>query len=129
GLSGYIQNILLLTADINSADYKLTPEGFFYGASGMKLTCCELERIGLYLLRRSYESSGYLSHALSKQIDTPTGGYGFYFWLEDGCICISGKWGQKCIISKEQGSVISYLSTGQQADNTLYTLALNAKLC
>ena len=128
GLVSYIKDMLYRTADIKNADVKLTPEGYFYGASGMKLSCAELERTGLYLLRHADEKSGYYARAFSPQIKTDSGSYGYYFWLENGCICISGKWGQKCIISPEDNRVICYLSTGQKADEKLYQLAVEVSL-
>ena len=119
----YLERTFLRPLGIIKPAYKLTPEGYFYGASGMELSTRELMCIGGCVMNMS-RTDGYLSKAVSRQISTDKGGYGYFWWAGDGYYYISGKWGQKCIIFPESGTVITYLSDRPQGDAELFELAV-----
>lgn len=98
--------------------YELTysPEGYFYGASGMKLCVHDLSKIGL-LMSNGGEYNGkrivseeYVKLATSIQQMSREGGYGFFFWKYKDGFSINGKWKQKCYCLPKQGLVITYLA-------------------
>ncbi|MDF2486848.1 MAG: serine hydrolase [Herbinix sp.] len=94
-----------------------SPEGHFYGSTGMMLTVNELSRIGqLYLQMGSYEGKELISEqwvrkATAKQIENREGGYGYYFWRQEhNSYRASGKWGQICAVLPDKNAVITILS-------------------
>ena len=123
-LDDYLDSKLFSRLGISRPVFSHTPEGYFYGASGMQHSCGELYLIGDYLLKNARDS-GYLSAAVSKQISADGEGYGFFFWVRDSCFYISGKWGQKCIVFPEKRSVITYLCDRKEGDRELLSLALD----
>ena len=121
-LDDFLDSKLFSRLGISRPVFSHTPEGYFYGASGMQLSCKELYLIGDYLLKNAHED-GYLSSAVSKQISADNEGYGYFFWVRDNCFYISGKWGQKCIISPKNNAVITYLCDKKDGDSELFVLA------
>ena len=103
--------------------FKQTPEGYFYGASGMELSCAELSRVGEYLLQNA-EGDSYLTRAVSRQIGTREGGYGYFYRVGEGYYYMSGKWGQKCIVCPESKTVITYLSDRKNGDSEIFAMAV-----
>ena len=107
-----------LFAPLHITDYTCgtSPEGHFYGASQMTLSCRDLSKVGLMLASggvydgRRYLSQAYLDLATSVQQANREGGYGFFFWREPGGYAMHGKWGQRCYCLPEKGQVITYLS-------------------
>ena len=94
-----------------------SPEGYFYGSTGMKLTVEELSRIGqLYLQNGYYRGrqllpAEWVERATRKQIENKEAGYGYYFWRQEhNSYCARGKWGQICMVLPEKTAVIAVLS-------------------
>ncbi len=99
-----------------------SPEGYFYGSTGMMLTVEELSRIGqLYLqkghyLGRQLLPAAWVEQATKKQIENREGGYGYYFWTQEhNSYRASGKWGQVCMVLPENNAVIAVLSNLEDA--------------
>jgi CubicO group peptidase (beta-lactamase class C family) len=99
-----------------------SPEGHYYGSTGMMLTVNELSRIGqLYLQKGKYNgrqliSSEWVEQATRKQIENKEMGYGYYFWRQEhDSYCARGKWGQLCIVLPEKKAVITVLSNLEDA--------------
>lgn len=107
---------------IPSVTCAYSPEGYYYGSTGMKLTTDELSRIGqLYLqkgcyLGRQILPSEWVEQATKKQIENKEEGYGFYFWRQEhNSYCARGKWGQICMVLPDQNAVITVLSNMEDA--------------
>lgn len=107
---------------IPSVSCAYSPEGYYYGSTGMMLTVNELSRIGqLYLQKGKYNgrqliSSEWVEQATRKQIENKEMGYGYYFWRQEhDSYCARGKWGQLCIVLPEKKAVITVLSNLEDA--------------
>ena len=113
----YLQPRLLSPLGIKNVECEYSPEGYFYGATGMKLTINELSRFGqLYLQEGCYDgkqllTKEWVNSATKKQIETREGGYGYYFWRYKGnSYRASGMRGQVCIVIPEKNAVIAVMS-------------------
>jgi CubicO group peptidase (beta-lactamase class C family) len=113
----YLQPRLLAPLGIQNVKCEYSPEGYFYGATGMKLTINELSRFGqLYLQEGCYKekrllTKEWVTNATKKQIETREGGYGYYFWRHQvHSYRASGMKGQACIVIPEKNAVIAVMS-------------------
>jgi len=113
----YLQPRLFSPLGIENVECEYSPEGYFYGASGMKLTINELSRFGqLYVQEGFYNGKQLLTQkwvnsATKKQIETREGGYGYYFWRHQvHSYRASGMRGQVCIIIPQKNTVIAVMS-------------------
>ena len=115
-LGKYIEEKLFAPLGIDKFEYARCPEGYFYGASGMKLTVNELSRVGMLLYNKgTYEgrrilSERYVEEATSVQQMNREGGYGYFLWKYRDGFSINGKWKQKCYILPERKLIVTYLS-------------------
>ena len=115
-LGTLIEERIFEPLDIENYEYSRCPEGYFYGASGMKLSVHDLSKIGLLLSNRgSYQgkriiSEEYAGLATSVQQMNREGGYGFLIWKYKDGFSINGKWKQKCYILPDRGIIVTYLS-------------------
>lgn len=111
-----IEEKILKPLGITKYEYGRTPEGYFYGASQMKLTVHSLSQIGRLLYNNGlYEgnrivSEEYVKMATSVQQMNREGGYGYFIWKYRDGFSINGKWKQKCYCLPKQGLMITYLS-------------------
>lgn len=113
----YLKPRLFEPLGIENVECEYSPEGYFYGATGMKLTINELSRFGqLYLQDGFYDgrqllAKDWVASASKKQIETREGGYGYYFWREQvHSYRASGMKGQVCIVIPEKNAVIAVMS-------------------
>jgi len=113
----YLQPRLFSPLGIKNVKCEYSAEGYFYGASGMKLTINELSRFGqLYLQEGFYNgkqllTKEWVNSATKKQIETREGGYGYYFWRHQvHSYRASGMRGQVCIVIPEKNAVIAVMS-------------------
>ena len=112
----FINRSILSSLHIIDAEYARCPDGYFYGASGMKLSVHDLSQIGLLLIQGgTFEgnrivSEDYVKKATSVQQMNREGGYGYFFWKYGDGFSINGKWGQRCYVLPGQNTVITYLS-------------------
>lgn len=116
-LYSYMNSRLFEPLEIASPPFQKSPEGHFYGATGMELSIDELSRLGiLYLNRGKYKGQRIISEssvnaAVSEHIRKNSGGgYGYFFHTSEKSFSIRGKWGQQCIIIPEKNAVITYLA-------------------
>ncbi|MBQ3270016.1 MAG: serine hydrolase [Clostridia bacterium] len=115
-LGRFIEREVFAPLRIDDYSYRRCPEGYFYGASGMKLTVNELSRIGLLLTGEGafggerILSREYVRAATSVQQMNREGGYGYFIWKYRDGFSINGKWKQKCYCLPSRGLVITYLS-------------------
>ena len=115
-LGKVIEDEIFATLNIDKFEYTRSPEGYFYGASGMKLSVHDLSKFGLLLMNGGvYEgkrivSDEYVKMATSVQQMNREGGYGFYIWKYRDGYSINGKWKQKCYILPSDGIIVTYLS-------------------
>ena len=115
-LGRFIEDEILAPLDIKDYEYSRSPEGYFYGASGMKMSVHDLSKFGLLLMNEGvYEgrrivSAEYVKMATSVQQMNREGGYGFYVWKYRDGYSINGKCKQKCYILPSRGIIVTYLS-------------------
>ena len=124
-LGKLIEERILKPLDITSYEYVRSPEGYFYGASGMRLSVHDLSKLGLLLYNkgvyngRRIISEEYVDMATSRQQMNREGGYGFYIWKYRGGFSINGKWKQKCYILPKQGIIVTFFSHIEADSNAL----------
>lgn len=113
----YLKPRLFDPLDILEVTCAYSPEGYFYGSTGIKLTINELARFGqLYLQKGNYRGTQLISvdwveKATMKQIENREGGYGYYFWrYQDNTYRATGKWGQICSVIPDKKAVIAVMS-------------------
>ena len=115
-LGTFIEKRIFKPLGITRFEYDRCPEGYFYGASGTKLTVNELSRLGLILYNRGVLdgkrilSEAYINEATSIQQMNREGGYGYFLWKYLDGFSINGKWGQKCYVLPNRKLMISFLS-------------------
>jgi len=115
-LGVFIEERLLRPLGITRFEYTRCPEGYFYGASGMRLTVNDLSKFGLLLMNKGvYDgkrivSEKYVEMATSIQQMNREGGYGYFIWKYRDGYSINGKLGQKCYILPNSGIIVTYLS-------------------
>ncbi len=110
----YLEPRLFEPLQISGVTCAYSPEGYYYGSTGMKLTVDELSRIGqLYLGKGYYRGKQIIprewtEQATKKQIENKEEGYGYYFWRQEhNSYCARGKWGQICMVLPEKNAVIT----------------------
>ena len=124
-LGKFIEARLFKPLGITKYEYIRSPEGYFYGASGMKLTVSELSRIGLLfynggqldgkrILSEEYVKLSTSIHQMNRE-----GGYGFFIWKYRSGFGFLGKWKQKCYILPKEGILVSYLSDIREESHDL----------
>jgi len=115
-LFSYLDRNLFVPLHIMHPVYQRSPEGYFYGASGMEMSVRDLSRIGLLLYHNGiYEgqrivSEEYVKMATGIRQMNREGGYGYFIWKYRDGFSINGKWKQKCYILPERGLIVTYLS-------------------
>ncbi len=121
----FINRNILKPLHIIGAEYARCPDGYFYGASGMKLSVNDLSRIGLLLYHGgTFEgnrivSEDYVERASSVQQMNREGGYGYFFWKYRDGFSINGKWKQKCYVLPKQKRMVTFLSNITDDSNDL----------
>lgn len=130
-LADYLKPRLFEPLGIDSVMYKNSPEGRFYGASGMELTVSHLGLLGrLYLQKGSWQGKELMpecwaEQSSSLQINNIDGGYGYFIWINGESFRISGKWGQKSLVYPKKDLVITYLSDLPDSADRMLKLAEN----
>ncbi len=115
-LGGFIEREIFKPLGITDYEYGRSPEGYFYGASMMKLTVNGLSKIGLLLYNKGiYDgqrivSEEYVNMATSVQQMNREGGYGYFIWKYRDGFSINGKWKQKCYVLPKDKIIVTYLS-------------------
>ena len=115
-LGEFIEERIFTPLGIDRYEYSRCPEGYFYGASGSKLSVNELSRIGILLYNKGvYDgkrilSERYVEEATSVQQMNREGGYGYFIWKYRDGFSINGKWGQKCYVLPDRKIIVSFLS-------------------
>ena len=123
-LGDFIEKRIFQPLGITKFEFDRCPEGYFYGASGTKLTVNELSRLGLLLYNRGvFEeqrilSERYIDEATSIQQMNREGGYGYFLWKYRDGFSINGKWGQKCYVLPNEKLIVSFLSHMEEKENT-----------
>lgn len=112
----YLNRNLFVPLHITDPVYQRSPEGYFYGASGMEISVHDLSQIGLLLYHDGvYEgqrivSKEYVKAATGIRQMNREGGYGYFIWKYREGFSINGKWKQKCYVLPESGMMVTYLS-------------------
>ena len=115
-LGMFIEKRVFDPLGIKKFEYMRCPEGYFYGASGAKLTVNDLSKLGLLLYNKGIFdgerilSEKYVKEATSIQQMNREGGYGYFIWKYLDGFSINGKWGQKCYVLPERKLIVSFLS-------------------
>lgn len=112
----FIEKNIFEPLGITRYEYGRSPEGYFYGASEIRLTVSSLSKIGQLLYNGGVRdgkrilSEEYVRMATSAQQMNREGGYGYFVWKYLDGFSINGKWGQKCYCLPERGLMITFLS-------------------
>ena len=115
-LGSLIEKSIFDPLGIDRFEYDRCPEGYFYGASGVKLTVNELSRIGLLLYNKGVFdgerilSDRYVEEATSVRQMNREGGYGYFIWKYLDGFSINGRNGQKCYVLPDRKIIVSFLS-------------------
>ena len=115
-LGKFIERRIFAPLQIENFEYKRSPEGYFYGASWVRLSVHDLSKIGLLLYHGGVYngtrilSEKYCDMATSIQQMNREGGYGFFIWKYRDGFSILGKCKQKCYILPKRGLIVTYLS-------------------
>ena len=115
-LMRYLGGRLFEPLGIENVPYQKSPEGHFYGATGMELTVSELARLGqLYLQKGKWQgdaliSEGAVENSLVRRSSNGKYGYGYFIRIEDGRFSFVGKWGQRCTVYPDRELVTAYFS-------------------
>ena len=123
----FIERKILKPLQISGAEYDRCPDGYFYGASGMKLSVNDLSRVGLLLYsggiyeRNRIVSESYVKMASSVQQMNREGGYGYFLWKYRDGFRVSGKWGQRCLILPHENLIVTYLSHMPDSSDALFS--------
>lgn len=124
-LGAFVEDNVLSPLGIDRFEYARSPEGYFYGASGMRLTVRDLGRIGLMLSHggvydgKRIVSEEYVRMATAVQQPCREGGYGYFFWKYRSGFSINGKWGQKCYVLPDRDWVITFLSNIEEGSSAI----------
>ena len=109
--------------------YQISPEGHFYGATGMELTVHELSLFGQLCLQGG-EFGGVklisrerVMDSVTAKVKTESGGYGYFFGVNAHGFSINGKWGQRCLVYPEKELMITYLSDLPERADEMLALA------
>lgn len=125
-LGGFIEREIFKPLGITDYEYGRSPEGYFYGASMMKLTVNGLSKIGLLLYNKGiYDgqrivSEEYVNMATSVQQMNREGGYGYFIWKYRDGFSINGKWKQKCYVLPKDKIIVTYLSHIEDDSHDLF---------
>lgn len=115
-LGEFIKQEIFKPMDITNYEMKYSPDGYFYGASGMKLSVHDLSKFGILLSNGGvYKetriiSEEYANLATSLQQVNSEDGYGYFFWKYKDGFSINGKWKQRCFYYPKQDVIVTYLS-------------------
>lgn len=124
-LGAFIEEKIFEPLGIKRFEYARCPEGYFYGASGMRLTVHDFSKIGLLLYNKgTYQGRRILSEeydelATSVQMQNREGGYGYFVWKYRDGFSINGREKQKCYVLPKQGLVITQLCDIDDPGNDL----------
>ncbi len=124
-LDGYLNRKLFAPLAIPNPPCQFSPEGYFYGASGMELTVHELSHIGLMLScegkygQKQIVPAAYIKEATSVRQMNREGGYGYFFWKYRDGFSMNGKWGQKCYVLPKQKMIVTFLSHMEEGSDRI----------
>lgn len=131
-LERFLERRLFAPLGIEKPVFSQSPEGHFYGATGMELTVHELALFGqLYLGRgvfngRRIISQGSVDMALTPRVETGSGdSYGYFFRIASDHFSAVGKWGQRCMVFPEKELVVAYLADEPERSGELYGFMLS----
>ncbi len=117
----YLKTRLFDPLGIREPECAYSPEGYYYGSTGMLLTVNELARFGQLYLQKGYYGGrqlvpeSWVEQASAKQIENKEEGYGYYFWRQkENSYAARGKWGQICMVIPERNAVIAVMSDLQE---------------
>ena len=112
----FLQRRILTPAGIGACGFEYAPDGAMFGASGLVCSTRDLARLGTAVQQGDLWNSAWLSQALACQVHTGTyRDYGYFFWKDESCSFMSGKWGQKCYLYPD-GLVIAVNSLMKTGD-------------
>lgn len=112
----FLEENVLEKLGIRDVCCQRSPEGIFYGATGLEMTVNEMSRLGLMLSAggvfdgRRIVSEEYVREATGVRQMNREGGYGYFIWKYRDGFSLNGKWGQRCYCLPESGLMISFMS-------------------
>ena len=123
----YLDRRLFGPLGIHEPPCSTSPEGYFYGATGMSFSVSELALLGRLCLQKgtwrgiSIIPEMLIDEAVTAHVHTNKGDkYGYFFRIADDHFSMVGKWGQRCMIYPKNDLVIAYLSHQPEQSKELY---------
>ena len=128
-LKSFLEKRLFEPLGIPAISCRTSPEGHFYGATGMELTVHEFALLGrLYLQKGEWQGAQIINEkavieAITPHVETGAGDcYGYFFRVAEDHFTFSGKWGQRCLVYPDEGLVIACLSHQPERSDELCRL-------
>ena len=124
-LGTFIERQILQPLRIKDFIYDRCPDGYFYGASKMKLSVHDLSKFGILMMNdgvfegQRIVSPEYVRLATSVQIMNREGGYGFFFWNYREGFSVHGKWGQRVYCLPDKDLMVTHLAHMEEQGNEL----------
>ena len=111
--------------------FEKSPEGHFYGATGLELTIDRFADFGQFFMQKGMWNGRQLiprelmEKAVSPIVSTGSERYGYFVWVCKNCFALSGKWGNRCVVCPDKGLVLAYLSHQPERSGELARLAFD----
>ena len=132
-LMGYLNRQIFAPLGISKPPHQTSPEGHFYGATGMELTAQELSRLGQLVLQGgTWDGTPLIREETVRELTAPRiptsrgDHYGYFFRVADDHVSMVGKWGQRCMIYPARKLVVAYLSHQPERSEALYETVRDA---
>lgn len=124
-LHAFLDRRLFAPLGIRNTRCAHSPEGYFYGATGLEMTVNELSRLGKLIYHGGvWEGTRFVSEKWVREMKTAQqmnreGGFGYFLWKYRTGNSMNGKWGQKCYLLPQEGKMITFLSHMEEGSDPL----------
>ena len=124
-LHAFLDRRLFAPLGIRNTRCTRSPEGYFYGATGLEMTVNELSRLGKLIYHGGtfdgtrIVSEKWIREMTAVQQTNREGGFGYFLWKYRTGNSMNGKWGQKCYLLPQEGKMITFLSHMEEGSDPL----------
>ena len=124
-LHAFLDRRLFAPLGIRNTRCTRSPEGYFYGATGLEMTVNELSRLGKLIYHGGtfdgtrIVSEKWIREMTAVQQTNREGGFGYFLWKYRTGNSMNGKWGQKCYLLPRENKLITFLSHMEEGSDPL----------